>query len=191
MRQLCRALFAIVLVTSAIACSSESGPSTMGSTLNVMLKDSPYSDAKALLVTFSEVSAHISGNGGFDVLPFAGGATSRTCDLKKLTTAQDVLGAGTLATGHYTQIRLVVTSAVLYFDNPSSGPACASSITAPAGSSAPVTVSSGDIKLNREFDVTSSGATTVLVDFDGDQSVHAQGNGQYNMTPVISVVSVQ
>jgi len=156
-----------------------------------MLKDSPYSDAKALLVTFSEVSAHVSGAGGFNVLPFAGGATSRTCDLKKLTTAQDVLGTGTLTAGHYTQIRLVVTSAVLYFDNASAGPACAPTIAAPAGSSAQVNVSSGDVKLNREFDVTSTGATTILVDFDGDGSVHAQGNGDYNMTPVISVVSVQ
>jgi PKD repeat protein len=157
-----------------------------------MLKDSPYSDAKALLVTFSEVSAHVSGAGGFNVLPFAGGATSRTCDLKKLTAAQDVLGTGTLAAGHYTQIRLVVTNAVLYFDNASAaGPACAPSIAAPAGANAQVSVSSGDVKLNREFDVTASGATTILVDFDGDQSVHAQGSGQYNMTPVISVVSVQ
>ena len=185
------ALFAISLVTGVVACSSPSSPSGSGSTLNVMLKDSPYSDAKALLVTFSEVSAHVSGAGGFSVLPFSGGGTSRTCDLKKLTTAQDILGTGTLAAGHYTQVRLVVTSAVLYFDNASTGAACAASIPVPAGNSAQVSVSSGDVKLNREFDVSSSGATTILVDFDGDQSVHAQGNGQYNMTPVISVVSVQ
>ena len=191
MRRMFRALFALALATSVVACSSSSNPSTTGSTLSIMLKDSPYSDAKALLVTFSEVSAHVSGAGGFNVLPFAGGATSRTCDLKKLTTAQDVLGTGTLTAGHYTQIRLVVTSAVLYFDNASAGPACAPTIAAPAGSSAQVNVSSGDVKLNREFDVTSTGATTILVDFDGDGSVHAQGNGDYNMTPVISVVSVQ
>jgi uncharacterized protein DUF4382 len=191
MRRMFRALFAIALATSVVACSSSSSPSNTGSTLSIMLKDSPYSDAKALLVTFSEVSAHVSGAGGFNALPFAGAATSRTCDLKKLTTAQDVLGTGTLTAGHYTQIRLVVTSAVLYFDNASAGPACAPTIAAPAGGSAQVNVSSGDVKLNREFDVTSTGATTILVDFDGDGSVHAQGNGQYNMTPVISVVSVQ
>jgi hypothetical protein len=191
MRRMCLALVGIALSTAVVGCSSASSPSGTGSTLNIMLKDSPYSDAKALLVTFSEVSAHVSGTGGFTVLPFSGGTTSRTCDLKKLTTAQDVLGTGTLAAGHYTQIRLVVTSAVLYFDNASTGAACAASIPAPNGSSAQVSVSSGDVKLNREFDVTSSGATTILVDFDGDQSIHSQGMGQYNMTPVISVVSVQ
>ena len=193
MRQVCRALLVAIVALTWVGCgssSSPSSPSSAGSTLNVMLKDSPFSDAKALLVTFSEVSAHVSGAGGFSVLPFTGGATTRTCDLKKLTTAQDVLGTGTLAAGHYTQVRLVVTSAVLYFDNASSGAACAPSIAAPAGRTASVTVNSGDVKLNREFDVTSSGATTILVDFNGDQSIRQEGNGSYSMSPVIAVVSV-
>jgi PKD repeat protein len=191
MRQICRVLVvALVGVTSFGCSSSPSGPSSAGSTLNVMLKDSPFSDAKSLLVTFSEVSAHVSGAGGFNVLPFAGGGTSRTCDLKKLATAQDILGTGTLAAGHYTQVRLVVTSAALYFDNASTGEACAPTIAAPAGRSAAVNVNSGDVKLNREFDVTSSGATTILVDFNGDQSVKQEGNGSYSMSPVIAVVSV-
>ena len=190
MRHICRALVAAAIAAGAIGCGSPSEPSSAGSTLHVMIKDSPYSDAKALLVTFSEVSAHISGSGGFNMLPFSGGGTSRTCDLKKLQTAQDILGTGTLAAGHYTQVRLVVTSAVLYFDNASSGAACAPTIAAPAGRNANVTVSSGDVKLNREFDVTSSGATTILVDFNGDQSVTLQSNGEYRMSPVIAVVSV-
>ena len=192
MRHVCRALLVVGVALTWVGCSSSSpsAPSSAGSTLNVMIKDSPYSDAKALLVTFSEVSAHVSGAGGFTVLPFSGGGTSRTCDLKKLATAQDILGTGTLAAGHYTQVRLVVTSATLYFDNPSSGAACAPTIAAPAGKSASVTVNSGDIKLNREFDVTATGATTILVDFNGDQSVQQQGNGSYSMSPVIAVVSV-
>jgi Domain of unknown function (DUF4382) len=192
MRSMCRALLVAIVAVTWVGCSgsSPSSPSSAGSTLNVMIKDAPFSDAQALLVTFSEVSAHVSGAGGFTVLPFSGGGTTRTCDLKKLATAQDILGTGTLAAGHYTQVRLVVTSAVLYFDNPSSGAACAPAIAAPAGKTASVTVNSGDIKLNREFDVTSSGATTILVDFNGDQSVKQEGNGSYSMSPVIAVVSV-
>ncbi|PYR51863.1 MAG: hypothetical protein DMF89_04455 [Acidobacteria bacterium] len=54
-----------------------------------------------------------------------------------------------------------------------------------------VNISSGDLRLNREFDVTSNTTTTMLLDFDGDQSVKTTGNGTYMMTPVISVVSVQ
>jgi hypothetical protein len=158
-----------------------------------MLKDSPYSDAKSLLVTFSDVSVHKSDDGAetWTKLAFAGGATARTCDLKKLVTAQDVLGVGTLAAGHYTQLRLTVASAVLYFDNAATGDACAATIAAPAGASASVDVPSGVVKLNREFDVATAGATTILVDFDGDRSVNQTGNGRYMMSPVIAVVSVQ
>ena len=191
MRRVSLALLGIALTTAVVGCSSPSSPSS-GSNLNIMLKDSPFSDAKALLVTFSEVSAHVSGTGGFNPIPFSGGASSRTCDLKKLAAATDVLGTGTLAAGHYTQIRLTVSSAILDFDSASSGAACQASITpAATDKTASITIPSGQLILNREFDVTATGATTITLDFDGDQSVHSQGNGQYNMTPVISVVSVQ
>jgi hypothetical protein len=47
------------------------------------------------------------------------------------------------------------------------------------------------VKLNRQFDVPAGGATTILLDFDGDRSIHETGNGRYMMRPVIAVVSVQ
>jgi Amino acid permease len=75
-------------------------PTATIATLNVMLKDGPFVDAKALLITFSNVSAHLSG-GDFTPLPFVGGASSRTRDLERLTTAQDGLGTGLLPEGHY------------------------------------------------------------------------------------------
>jgi len=181
---------ALVVAACGGVNTSPTSPSTSAATLNVMLTDSPFTDAKALLVTFTVVSAHASG-GDFMTLPFVSGATSRTCDLKKLTGAQDVLGTGPLPVGHYTEIRLVVTSAVLYFDNPSIGSPCATSLPIPAGRNATVDIPSGDLKLNREFDVKSTTATTILLDFDGDQSVTLLGNGSYRMTPVITVVSVQ
>jgi uncharacterized protein DUF4382 len=180
------------LLAFVAACGgSGTGPSQSSpATLNVILKDSPFTDARALLVTFSNVSAHFAG-GDFTTLPFTGGTSSRTCDLKKLTTAQDVLGTGPLATGHYTQIRLIVTSATIYFDNASSGAACGATIAAPAGRSATVDVPSGEVRLNREFDITSTGPTTITLDFNGDQSVKLTGASQYMMTPVITVVNVQ
>ena len=157
-----------------------------------MMKDSPFTDAKALLVTFSDVSVHRAdqADSAWTKVPFPGGATSRTCDLKKLQTAQDILGTGELATGHYTQVRLTVSNAALYFDTASVGAACAPAIAAPAGRSAVVDVPSGEVKLNREFDITGA-TTTMLVDFDGDRSVRETGNNRYLMTPVIGVVSVQ
>jgi hypothetical protein len=190
-------LWTLVAAATMVACGSSmptapsgggaASPTTSG-VATVMLQDSPFSDAKAVLVTFSEVSVHLSG-GDFVTLPFASGG-SRTCDLKKLVGAQDVLGTGPLAPGHYTQIRLVVSGAVIYFDNASSGTACARMIGAPAGRSAPVDVPSGDVRLNREFDLTTA-QTTITLDFDGDQSIKQTGNGKYMMNPVVAVVSVR
>jgi hypothetical protein len=186
----------IVLAISAMsicglaACSNNPTTPTTGSTLNIILTDSPFSDARAVLVTFSTVSAHMAG-GAFTTLPFTGGASSRTCDLKKLEGANDVLGTGTVPVGHYTEIRLVVASAAIYFDNAASGSACAPLIAAPAGRAAAVTIPSGDIRLNRQFEVTTSTATTITLDFDGDKSLTQTGNDQYVMNPVIGVVSVQ
>ncbi len=182
-------------LAGAAACGSSTptSPSSTGGTLNVMLKDSPFSDAKALLVTFSEVSAHRSDqpDANWSTLPFSGGATTRTCDLKKLQSAQDVLGTGPLSPGHYTQIRLTVSSATIYFDNASSGSACATTIAAPAGRSASVDVPSGEVRLTSEFDVVNTSSTNLLLDFNGDQSIRDTGNGRYMMSPVITVVSVQ
>jgi len=179
------------LMTTAIACGGNSTAPSGNNTLTVMLKDSPFSDAKALFVTFSIVSVHQTG-GSFVTVPLSGGAMSRTCDLKRLTAAQDVLGTGPLTAGHYTQIRVIVSSAELYFDNPSTSTTpCAVAIAAPAGRSAAVTVPSGQIDLNREFDVTGTAMTTITLDFDGDQSINQTGNGTYMMKPVITVLSVQ
>jgi hypothetical protein len=184
---------AVLAAAGAIACGGESVTSPSGTgRLSLMIKDSPYSDAKALLVTFSEVTAHRSGEGGFTKLPFGETtATSRTCDLKKLVDRQDVLGVGALPEGQYTMVRLVVSSATLYFDNPSEGPACSNVITPPLGRSATLEVPSGEVKLNRPFDVGEGATMTMLIDFDGDKSVIEMGNGRFRMTPVIGVVSVQ
>ena len=206
---------ALLLAGGVFACSGSDSPMTTPSaaggtdpsggsgssigTFAIRLTDSPFSEAKALLVTFSEVSVHRADPGEWKTLSFASGS-SRTCDLKKLNGATDVLGVGSLATGKYTQVRLNVSSAVIYLDAESAGGPCAPSIKAPGGANFPVDIPSGEVKLNHEFTVTGS-ATTMLLDFDGDQSIHQTGssngngngnkNGKYMMSPVIRVVSVQ
>lgn len=176
------------LLALTIACGSNPvGPSHTG-TLSVSLKDSPFSEAKAVLVTFSEVSIHASG-GGWTTIPFPGGGT-RTCDLKQLQAATDVLGTGPLAAGHYTQVRLTVSSADLYFANPATGGPCGS-VTA-AGAKSPVDIPSGQVILNRPFDLAEGATMQMLLDFDGERSINQLGNGNYRMNPpVINIVSVQ
>jgi uncharacterized protein DUF4382 len=174
--------------------------------LTVRMKDSPFSDAKAVLVTFKEVKVHRADSDsedGWESIDFASGATMRTCDLKQLQDATDVLGVATLPAGHYTQIRLIVDSAALYFDNPATAGPCGDAATFPIPPGTPfaLKIPSGTVKLNREFTVADGGATTMLLDFDGDKSIkqtggsNGNGNGTakggYTMTPVIHVVEVQ
>jgi hypothetical protein len=191
MRTLSRFLPLLLIALGPAACGGGGGAAapTDTATLHVMLTDTPFADAQAVLVTFSGVSVHLSG-GDWVSLPFAGGAATRTCDLKRLVGAQDVLGTGPLQTGHYTQIRLDVASGALYFDAGTSGDACSASLAAPGGRTAALTVPSGEVRLNREFDLTAGNATTVTLDFDGDSSIHLAGT-TYMMQPVIAVVSVQ
>jgi Domain of unknown function (DUF4382) len=103
---------AVALTVSAAACSDSGSPTapepnsgsggnagpaggasgsvSVGS-LAIHLTDSPFSDAKALLVTFSGVSVHRADGDSWQTIPFASGS-SRTCDLKKLAGPTDVLG---------------------------------------------------------------------------------------------------
>jgi len=144
------------------------------------------------LVTFSEVSVHSADTGAWTTLAFTGGATSRTCDLKQLQAGgTDLLGTTPLTVGwKYTQIRLTVVSALLYPSSKPLGTPCVSGFTPPAGGNS-VDVPSGEVKLNREFDVSTANAMTITLDFDGDQSIRETGNGRFMMQPVITVVSVQ
>ena len=105
--------------TSSGGGGTQSGGATPAGngTLTVGIKDSPFSDAKAVLVTFKEVSVHRAET-GWETVAFAGGAAARTCDLKQLEAATDVLGVAALPAGHYTQIRLEVESAALYSRTP-------------------------------------------------------------------------
>ena len=187
MRWISTAILSCALGSFACANSPTTPSSTTNGNFKLVLKDSPFSDAKSVLITFTGVSAHRDGDGGFAPL----GSGQRTCDLKKLQGAQDLLGVGTIQPGHYTQVRLVVSSAVIYFDNAATGAACAESIAPPAGRRSIVDIPSGEIKLNREFDVPAVGATTMLLDFDGDRSIHETGNSRFMMTPVIAVEDVR
>ena len=219
---------ALVIAAGAMACGGSDSPTSPTETaspndsgsggngpgatpagsgrLTVRMKDSPFSDAKAVLVTFKEVKVHRADSDsedGWESIDFASGATMRTCDLKQLQDATDVLGVATLPAGHYTQIRLIVESAALYFENAATAGPCGDAATfpIPAGTPFELKIPSGTVKLNREFTVADGGATTMLLDFDGDKSIkqtggsNGNGNGAakggYKMSPVIHVVSVQ
>ncbi|HET7294472.1 MAG TPA: DUF4382 domain-containing protein [Vicinamibacteria bacterium] len=195
-----RGLVALSVFAAAVACSDgDSGtgpgpsPGPNRGLLTVQMHDDPFNDAEAVLITFSEVTAHRSGAGGFERLPFADGGATRTCDLKKLVDGHDeILGTGPLPAGHYTQLRLLIVDARLYFDNKTSPPACAANHPIPNGRSRNVQIPSGEVRLNREFDVAEGATTTITLDFDGEKSIRSTSTaGAYVLQPVIRVVSIQ
>ncbi|HKE86421.1 MAG TPA: DUF4382 domain-containing protein [Vicinamibacterales bacterium] len=190
-----RSIFALMCVAAALVsfgCGSTNGPSGTG-TLNVHLTDSPFTDAKAVLVTFQDVSVHRE-DADWTKVPFADpAAMTRTCDLKKLQGPTDILGTGSLTAGHYTQIRLMIVSTTIYFENPTDPavPPCATTIAEPAGTKALVTIPSGEVKLNRSFDLAPNAMMMIELDFDGDRSLHLTGSNTYTLTPVVAIKSVQ
>ncbi len=186
---------AVVLATFGCGESptAPSGSPGASGTLNVRITDSPYGSAKAVLVTFSEVTAH-RGDGDGTRVPFADpSASTWTCDLKKLQNgAQDILATGRPTPGQYTMVRLVVQSAKIYFDQAAvSLTPCARTIPEPAGASFALTIPTGEVRLNDGFTLTSDAARTILLDFDGEASISQSGPGAYRMNPVVRVVSVQ
>jgi len=194
MRTTAALTLALGISIAALACGSPSGPSQSGN-LRVTITDAPFTEATALHVTFSEVKVHrADGEGGWITVPFAGtpAATTRTCNLKKLEGPSDILGVASLDAGHYTQLRLVVDAAAIYFGGAATAEgACATALAAPTGaSSEAVQIPSGEVKLIHPFELMSAGATTVELDFDGNKSVHQTGNGRYMMSPVIRVSKV-
>jgi hypothetical protein len=180
---------AIVLGLGLVACDNdETGPS---STVTVRITDSPFSDAQAVLVTFSDLAAQRSGDSGFTDIPFSPESATRTCDLKRLQDVEDVLGAGALPEGHYTRIRVTISSATLYFDAASTGSPCSATIAPPAGASATIAVPTSEVIINQEFDVSQNDGTAITLDFEGEPSIQQMADGSFTMTPVISVVNVE
>jgi Domain of unknown function (DUF4382) len=93
-------------------------------------------------------------------------------DLRRRGGSVDSLGVTYLAAGHYAEMRLYVTSAVL---------------TTISGEvyTLNVTPANGIIKIAKPFDVSSTGTLKLTVDLDAPLSVSGSG-GNYNFEPVVA-----
>jgi hypothetical protein len=193
-----KTVLAVAVAFASFACGGDSdvssnptSPDAAGS-LNIRITDSPFGAAKAVLVTFSEVA--VQRGSDWVRLPFPDGSTnSWMCDLKKLeNNAQDLIASGAPAQGDYTWVRVVVSSARVYLQNSAQSPTpCGKTITAPAGESYAMTIQNSEGKDNGTFPVRGTGATNVLIDFDGESSITEPSTNNYVLNPVVRVIGVQ
>jgi hypothetical protein len=178
---------AVSLVIMTFGCGGGSGGSSGGGGGSGIASMS-ITDAKPMLpdnvtncfVTIDEVLVHKSG-GSWQTLPLK--QTPFTIDLLQFTDGftTEFVPPVALESGHYTQIRLSVTNAALRFDN--------------GGTTEDVTVTipSGNLKTDENFDfnVTDGTAVDITVDFDLSKSIVVEGpsgSPSYKLKPVLHLV---
>jgi len=142
--------------------------------LSILLTDAP-ADYDSVVITFSEVSAHIDSDWvhvsvdtmNMDLLQWANGNYT-------------VLAENDVPAGKYNQVRLKIIKAILGRDGQ------VFDLDVPSG------VTSG-LKLNHPFTISAGSSYELALDFNADKSIHSTGPKanpkSYKLKPVIRIVS--
>jgi hypothetical protein len=195
-------LFAVVvcgLILSACSGGGGGGGGTAGGatpapatgTLSVSLSDASTTDYQAVYVSVREVAVQRDGDSGWDIVS----SPNKTYNLLNLVNGvREDLALATLPSGHYTQMRLILT------DTPDNSLNILSR-THPfgnyfidqAGRSQELKVPSGlqsGIKIVQGFDINANQTTELLLDFDATRSiVRAGASGNWLLKPTIKVLT--
>jgi hypothetical protein len=190
-----RARFIIGILASSllVACGGSSGGSSGGTgELAISLADATLYQYQAVYVTIDEIKVHRDNGGGWKTVAMP----RQTFDLLELINGvREDLGLATLATGHYTQMRLIIG------DTPDDGlnlfsqthPFANYVIVADGTDSIhELKVPSGPqtgVKLVNGFDINTNQTTELILDFDASKSVVKAGSsGQWHLKPTIKVL---
>ena len=179
--------------------SSETTTSDKGS-VALYLTDAP-GDYKSVFITIKDVSVHFvstedentssddnsteesgwkiiaSPNAKYDLLTLQNGVLAK-------------LGITELAVGKYTQVRLILSEEVITDGDGSDDAPYANYVVYDDNTSQELTVGSAfntGIKLNHNFEVESNTTTSLVMDFDADESIHSAGD-KLMMNPVIRLL---
>jgi hypothetical protein len=205
------ALFAMLALTGAVlsGCTASAQPGAFA----LYVKDAPSDEVTHLDVTFGQVAIHkvsprehdedddhdgerdddadegenssSNGTGHVTVSVHEENESERleesgwvilsnkttTVDLKALSgNASAFLAGADVPAGSYNQIRLSITNATA---------------TLPNGTTAPVIVPSGALRLQAHFTVSNGNETAVTLDFDLDHALIKTGDGKFILKPVL------
>ena len=165
-------LIACVLVVSS---SFFSGCiSTEQGTLTLKITDAPGDlNISKALVTISYVEVHIAAGGNNSSAEWVTVINeSQQFDLIQLVNVTDILGSTLLDVGIYTQIRLHIAEALVTID----------------GTQYDLEIPSQTVKLVCQFIIEPENTTTLILDFDIQESVHKTGSDKYILQPTIRVI---
>lgn len=166
-----KSLFAVGVAASfgflTIGCGGGGAGAGTGS-VSVALADAPDPSATAVNVIVDRVEANVNGTW----TPITSSSPAFSGNLLSLATTDKLLGTTSLPTGHYTQVRLFVSSATV---TDATG---THDVTIPSGSQT-------GLKVLVDFDINANNVTTVLLDFDVSHSLIQTGAGAYTLKPVV------
>jgi hypothetical protein len=183
-----------LLALALMSCGSSSNGSAAdsGGKLSLALSDAPASEYKAVYVTIAEIQVHRAdeAEGTWQTI-LTPNATYNLLELINGNTAS--LGVADLATGTYTQMRLILaeqpdsTTNILGETHP-----YANYLITSADDAIQLKVPSGlqtGIKLVHNFDVVSGQTVGLVLDFDAGRSVVKAGNsGKWLLKPTIKII---
>jgi hypothetical protein len=176
--------------TTPAATTPAATTATTG-TLSVGLTDATTTDYQAIYVTVQEVAVHRDNGGDWDVVS----SPNKTYNLLDLVNGvREELGLATLATGHYTQMRLILKDQpddslnILSRKHPYGNYFIDST-----GQSTELKVPSGfqtGIKIVQGFDIDADQTTELVLDFDAARSVVKAGkSGKWLLKPTIKMLN--
>jgi hypothetical protein len=168
-------LVCALLVLGLSACTSGGGGG-----FRLLMQDLPV-DMDHVWITFAEISLYQE-NGDFKAYETID-ANGNPLRVDLLALRNNNLGTifnGTVDSGKYDQVRLVVTKATYVAMGDTSD------------IEVDLFVPSGEIKIPVLFEVTAGKLAEVTVDFDAEKSIqaHPTGYGKYILRPVVTVVKV-
>ena len=144
-------------------------------TLTLKITDAPGNfNISEALVTISYVEVHIAagGNNSSSAEWVTVVNESQQFDLILLENVTDILATTTLDVGIYTQIRLHISEALVTID----------------GVQYDLEIPSETVKLVNQFIIQAEETTTLILDFDIQESIHKTGNDEYILQPTIKVI---
>jgi hypothetical protein len=173
-------LLAAVLVVGVLALTGCGGGNNGGS-VQLFLSDAP-GDVESLVVAITSIEVHTS-EAGWVTLKTYPEASPLTVDLLDYRYNGDtdstfpLLATTPLTPGHYTQVRLMISSATVTIDGVEHSVDISN-------------VESTGVKFNRQFTVAAGETAALLLDFNAGKSIVETGSGDYRLQPVTAMVPV-